>query len=68
MQLTSWKRRLEVFLEDHPDAAEELTRIVDEYRRAHPDSAGSGRSQIVNAGDSSIVIQAGRDNSGSVTR
>lgn len=67
-QLISWKRRLEVFLEDRPDAAEELARIVDEYRRAHPDSADSSRSQIVNAGDSSIVIQAGRDNSGSVNR
>ncbi|MEV6871497.1 hypothetical protein [Amycolatopsis sp. NPDC051128] len=66
--LTSWKRRLEVFLEDHPDAAEELARIVDEHRPAQPEASYPRGSLIGTAGDGGIVIQAGRDNSGGVTK
>jgi len=35
--VVSWKRRLEVFLEDQPDAAEELAQIVEQYRQARPE-------------------------------
>jgi hypothetical protein len=55
----SWRRRLMVFLEDHPDAAEELHRIVAEFS---PDK-GSTRTGSMSAtgGDNSVVILSGRD-------
>lgn len=55
----SWRRRLMVFLEDHPDAAEELRRIVAEFA---PDK-GSTRTGSMSAtgGDNSVVILSGRD-------
>lgn len=66
--LTSWKARLVVFLEDHPDAVEELAEIVNEHRPAQPEASYPYGSLIANVGDGGIAIQAGRDNSGGVTR
>ena len=39
---TSWKRRLEVFLEDHPDAAEELAQMASEQALGHHRSPSRG--------------------------
>lgn len=58
--VSSWQRRLMVFLEDHPDAAEELSRIVAEFTTETDSSTRTG-SMSATGGDNSVVILSGRD-------
>ncbi|WP_370934549.1 hypothetical protein [Amycolatopsis sp. cg13] len=58
---TSWSRRLLVFLEDHPEAAEELQQIIAEFAPDEDEEASRPRSVSANAGDNSIVIASGRN-------
>ncbi|MFC9250393.1 hypothetical protein [Amycolatopsis thailandensis] len=58
---TSWQRRLLVFLEDHPEAAEELQQIVADFAPDEDEEATKPRSVSAAAGDNSIVIASGRN-------
>ncbi|TDD40843.1 hypothetical protein [Saccharopolyspora elongata] len=57
----NWQRRLMVFLEDHPDAAEELAALVQDFSNNDEDSPQRSGPMFASGGDNAVVIQSGRD-------